>query len=224
MAERATSDRAMKAGVHPARPRPHRESGAGARRTGAAVLAPLGPFAFTIVYRGCWLTSWDTGTPDPASICKIRATPSGGIPADVQRRQHDPAIALPADQRTLIPHGTSDVSLTHRRPDEPGPIIPCGILHHQAGGQVHHNCGLAPPPPAPFPALPALPPQVPSLPQTPAYSPRLTASPSHPPAPIGPHPGRRPCQCRPWSPAPGRPSSTRFSGIGSGARGNRPSA
>ncbi len=79
--------------------------------------------------------------PRPGQHLQDKGHPQWGIPADMQRRQHHPAVALAADQRPLLPHGTSNVSLPHRRPDEPGLIIPRRVLDHQAGGQVHHYCG-----------------------------------------------------------------------------------
>ena len=95
--------------------------------------------------------------------------------------------------------------LAHRGPDEPGPEVPCRVLHHQAGGQVRPPRWAS----APDAARPA-----PSGPRTRGCSPRRWERPSRPPGPAGRRPDRRPCRCRHPTYAPAHPASPRFSGIG----------
>ena len=100
---------------------------------------PRGPFALTIVYRGDAATSSDTVTPVAARRCKIKATPRGASRPMCSAGKHHPAVALAADHGALVPHGPGHVGLAHRRADEPGARRPGRILHHQAGGEVHHH-------------------------------------------------------------------------------------
>ena len=46
--------------------------------------------------------------------------PQGRVAAEVQRREHHPAVPLAADHRPLVSHGAGDVGFADRRPDEPG--------------------------------------------------------------------------------------------------------
>ena len=177
---------------------------------------PRGPFAFTMVYRGDAATSCGHRNPSRGKEMQDQGHPQGRIAPDVQRRQHDAAVAFAADHGALVSHGPGHVRLTHRRPDEPRA-----------------------PRPAPHPPPPGWSTGSPPRSGSAAVS---AASVQHRPDREGQRvvladrpPGlvhqRQPVHVRidrhpdvgTASPAPARPSSPRFSGIGSGARGNRPS-
>ena len=88
--------------VHPARPRPHRETLPERARTADAVPRLGDPSPSR------WCTG-DAGhqpghrTPVRGKHLQDQGHPQRRIAADVQRRQHDPPVALAADQRALVP-------------------------------------------------------------------------------------------------------------------------
>ena len=67
--------------------------------------------------------------------------PQGRIASDVQRGQHDAAVAFAADHRALISNGTGHVGFAHRRADQARARGAGRVLHDQAGRQVHDDRG-----------------------------------------------------------------------------------
>ena len=136
----------MEPAVRPGQPQPVPlvglgvgESLRGACRTADGSSGPRGPFAFTIVYRGDAATSCDTVSPSRGKEMQDQGHPQRRIAPDVQRGQHDAAIAFAADHRALVPNGTSHVGLAHRRADQAGARGPGRILHDQAGREIHDH-------------------------------------------------------------------------------------
>ena len=141
--------------------------------------------------------------------------PQGRVASDVERGEHDPAVPLPADHRPLVPYRTGDIGFADRSPHQRGPRGARRILNHQAGGKVHHDgrvfCRIA----ASIQHGADRERQGVVLPDRPAGLVHHRQA-----VHVGIH--RQP-EVGAALLGPARPSSPRFSGTGSGGRGNLPS-
>ena len=178
---------------------------------------PRGPLALTIVYRGAAATSAETVWPDSGKQMQDQRHPQGRVAPHMQGRETSPRRCPPP--RSPRPRSRLPGPRWPRRPGPARSRAPAGagrILDNEAGRQVGHDDGACLPPVAgAHPAPPGR--------RRPGCSPHRSARRARPPGPAGPRPGPPPVRCpRPLS-RTSRPSSPRFSGIGSGARGNRPS-
>ena len=214
-AARAASDPARRAGGHRARRPPRRGSARRSRSYSGRSSGPRGPFALTIVYRGDGADQLGDRYPRRGKEMQDQGHPQRGVAADVQRGSMtpplpSPPITAPSSRMARATLASPTGARTSRRPGSAG-----RVLDDQTGGQIDHDRGVC------AGTAASIQHGADGERQRVVLADRLAPL-VHQRQPVhvrDPRPGRWP---RPLS-RTSAPSSPRFSGIGSGARGNRPS-